>query len=194
MRHPALQRAYTALAAVLLIGGALAGCTHNDDGKAKHPSSSSSPTSTQAALENQMLQNGIKQAGQGKYDDATATFKAILAVDPKAKYALYNLGLIAQIKGDTGGAVDYYQKAIDVDPKFTSAMYNQAIVLEPTDRAKAEGLYEQIVKIDPKASTSFLRLSYLYQADGDQGKADAARQSALKLDPSLATVTPTPGQ
>jgi Tfp pilus assembly protein PilF len=50
------------------------------------------------------------------------------------------------------------------------------------------------VKIDPKASTSFLRLSYLYEADGDKDKADAARQSALKLDPSLATVTPTPGQ
>jgi Tfp pilus assembly protein PilF len=194
MRHPASQRACTALAAVLLIGGALVGCTHDGDANAKHPSSSASPTSSQAALENQMLQNGIKQAGQGKYDDATATFKAILAVDPKAKYALYNLGLIAQIQGDTAGALDYYQKAIDVDAKFTSAMYNQAIVLEPTDRAKAEGLYEQIVKIDPKASTSFLRLSYLYQADGDQAKADAARQSALKLDPSLATVTPTPGQ
>ncbi|GAA4179183.1 tetratricopeptide repeat protein [Gryllotalpicola koreensis] len=187
------RRVVAAIAGALVVGSALAGCT-NGSASAKHPSSSAAPTSTQAALENQMLQNGIKQAGAGKYDDATSTFKAIVALDAKNKYALYNLGLIAQIQGDKDGALDNYDKAIAVDPKFTSALYNKAIVLEPSDRKQAESIYEQIVKIDPKASTSFLRLSYLYQADGDQAKADAAKQSALKLDPSLATVTPTPGQ
>ncbi|GAA4157890.1 hypothetical protein GCM10022286_09980 [Gryllotalpicola daejeonensis] len=194
MKTPGWHTPAATLAAAFIVAAALAGCTDHGDDKAKHPAASSaSPTSSQAALENEMLENGIKQAGDGKYDDATSTVKAIVAIDAKNKYALYNLGLIAQIKKDSKGAIDYYEKAIKVDPKFTSAMYNEAIVLEPSDAAKAESLYEQIVKIDPKASTAYLRLSYLYEADGDQSKADAARKSAVKLDPSLATVTPTPG-
>ena len=187
------HKVVTALAAAVVVGGALAGCTSGSS-STKHPSPSASTTASAAAFENEMLQNGITQAGQGKYSDATATFKALLAIDAKNKYALYNLGLIAQIQKNTKSALSYYQQAVKLDPKFTSAMYNEAIVLEPSNPEQSESLYEQIVKIDPKASTAYLRLSYLYQADGDTSKADAARQSALKLDPSLATVSPTPGQ
>lgn len=192
-RHPfPTVRLLSGLVGMIVIGAALAGCTSGAPDTDKTSTSVSNPTATQELVENEMLQNGIQQAGKGDYDDATSTFKAILAIDPKAKYALYNLGLIAQIHDQSAEAISYYQKAVQIDPKFTSAMYNEAIVLEPTDRKQAESLYEQIVKIDPKASTAYLRLSFLYRDDGDTAKANAARASALKLDPSLANVTPTP--
>lgn len=192
-----LTRTVLALAGALLVGGALAGCTGEPDPQPPPSGSASAvPTGSATASQQQvldaMLENGIRQAGEGRYDDATSTFQAILAIDPASKYALYNLGLVAQIHDRADEAVDYYQQALAVDPEFTSAMYNQAIALEPTDPARAEDLYRQIVDLDPEASTAFLRLSFLYAAGGRQDEADAARASALALDPTLATVSPSP--
>lgn len=189
----AARSVVAAFAGAFVIGAALTGCTtHNNNTSTTSPTASPNASSAQATLENEMLQNGINQAGKADYDDATSTFKAILAIDPKSVYALYNLGLIAQIKNNASQAISYYNQALAVNPKFTSALYNKAIVLEPTDRKQAESIYEQIVKINPKASTSFLRLSFLYQEDGNTAKAAAARASALAIDPSLATVSPSP--
>lgn len=177
-----------AIAGVLVAGSLLAGCT----GGSPAPAPTSSASSSQETVIAAMLQNGIRLAGEQRYDDASNTFKAILAIDPTDEYALYNLGLIAQIRGEDDQAISYYQQAIETDPRFTSAMYNEAILREASDRAQAESIYRQIIAIDPRAATAFLRLSFLYRADGETEKADAARASALALDPSLAGATPSP--
>ncbi|MDR2722421.1 MAG: tetratricopeptide repeat protein [Cellulomonadaceae bacterium] len=183
--------------AALLVGAALAGvvafgCSPSggDSSPTSGVSDTASPGSGEANLEEQMLNNGIAQAEQGRYDDAVATFTALLALNPESQYALYNLGLIAYMRGDLEQAVSYYDRALAIDPTWTSAMYNKAIALETLNPEQAIDLYEQIVVIDPEASTAFWRLSFLLEAAGDTERAQSTFQQAIDLDPSLETMDP----
>ena len=63
-------------------------------------------------------------------------------------------------------AIKYYDKALASDPEYTPALYNKAILLEPDDLEAAVAIYEQILTIDPKASTTYLRLSFAYDTLG----------------------------
>ena len=44
----------------------------------------------------------------------------------------------------------------------------------------------QIVAINPKASTAYLRMAFVYAKQGQAAQAAAARSKAIALDPSLA--------
>ena len=64
-------------------------------------------------------------------------------------------------------------------------MYNKAIILEATNLDAALALYKQIVAINPKASTAYLRMAFVYAKQGQDAKADQARAKAIALDASL---------
>ncbi len=185
-----LARATAVIVAGASIGLATSACTS---------SSTPSPTSSDAASASasaaqvaKLLQQGVDQATQQKTDDAVATFNSVLAIDPNNKYALYNLGLIAQNRNDTANATSYYDRAIKSDPSYTPAMYNKAIILEASNLDGAVALYEKIVQINPNASTAWYRLSLAYERQGQADKATDAKAKALALDPSLAGSTPAP--
>jgi len=150
---------------------------------------SSSAASAQAV--NGLLSTGIRQAQAKQFAQAQVTFQDVLVLDPGNEFAWYNLGLIAQTKNNPKAAVSDYQQAIRSDPRDTSAMYNEAIALEPTDRSQALSLYLQIVAINPKAATAYLRMSFIEDQLGDHASAAAARAEATALDPHLASVPPT---
>ncbi len=138
-----------------------------------------------------LIDQGIGQANAGQLTEAATTFNNVLAIDPNNKFALYNLGVLAQRRNDTAAALGYYDKALASDAAYTPALFNKAILLEPTSRDQAIALYEKIVGINPKASTAYLRLAALYAAAGQADKAAAARAKATEIDPSLATSPPT---
>jgi Tfp pilus assembly protein PilF len=174
-------------AIVLALGLGLAGCTE--------PSASPTPSARsneQAGAVDSLVQAGVEAAGRGDFASAKTTFQNVLMLDPKNKYAHYNLGIMAQAQGDYTAAMDGYDKAISADVKFTPALYNKAILIEVSDPAGAVQLYEKIVGIDAKASTAYLRMSVLYAAQGLGDKAAEARKKAADLDPSFATATPEP--
>ena len=110
----------------------------------------------------------------------------MLAIVPRDVFALYNLGLVDQSVGDTAGAAYYYNQAIADDPTYTPALYNLAITLESSDQGKALDLYQKIVSINPKASTAYLRMAFVYAEQGDVQQATAARAKAIAIDPGLA--------
>lgn len=139
------------------------------------------PVTVVAAL----LQTGIGQAEQKDWAAAVTTFDDVLAVSPRNVYALYNLGLIDQSTGNTAGADDYYDQAIAVDGKYTPALYNLAITLEGPNPAKALDLYREIVSINPRASTAYLRMAFVYAELGETQDARAAQAKAVAIDPAL---------
>lgn len=153
-------------------------------------SSSSTVAAAQNDAINRLLTTGINQAQAKKYAESQTTFQDVLSLDPGNVYAWYNLGLIAQTENNPKTAISDYQQALKSDPKDTSAMYNEAIALEPTDQQRALSLYKQIVAINPKASTAYLRMSFLYNKMGDHKDAVAARNKATALDPQLGSVPP----
>ena len=170
---------------------ALIGC-----GGGTNPTSSSNSTTTsaQSAVSSAaaLINTGIAQANAKQYEAAETTFRDVLVVSPKNKFAWYNLGLIAQVQNQSSPALADYSKAVSIDPKYTPAMYNKAILLERTDLHSALALYQQITSINPKAATAYLRESFVYDRLRDKSKANQARAHALALDPSLSTVT-SPG-
>jgi len=167
---------------VLLLGIAAGACAcgSNPNGSASQPSGASNAT-----VQN-LLKQGITQAQANMLGQATTTFKDVLQLSPKDTYAFYNLGLIEQQRHDTIQALSYYDQAISSDQTYTPALYNKAILLEATDLNSALALYQQIVKINPKASTAYLRMAFVYAEQGNDAQAQAARTKAIALDSSLA--------
>jgi tetratricopeptide (TPR) repeat protein len=182
-------RAALAVVLAIIIAASLGGCSSSSK-KSSSPSTTAitgggSAASNAAAIQ-VLLKQGINQAQAKMYDQAVTTFNNVLALDPTNVYALYNLGVINQTQNNTTAALDYYSRAIAVDGTYTSAMYNKAIILESSDLNEALSLYKQIVAINPKASTAWLRMAFVYAEQGQPALAQAARAKAIALDPSLA--------
>jgi tetratricopeptide (TPR) repeat protein len=133
-----------------------------------------------------LLQSGIQQAQQRHWSTATTTFLSVLPIDPRNVYALYDLGVIAQTKKDAALALSYYDKALASDGTYTPAMYNKAIVLENSKPRQAIALYNQIIAIDPRASTAYLRMAFAEAELGDMSRARVADARAVAIEPSLA--------
>lgn len=188
--------ARVALAAVTVI--ALAACSADGSGDStESPSASVSGSDSTAEGEltsevARLIQEGIDQAQSGDLRDAAVTFNNALVLDPGNKYALYNLGLVAQTRGKEADALAYYEQALESDPQYTPAMFNKAILLEADDLDQAIEIYRQILEIDDQASTTYLRLSWAYQQQGEDDLADEMAAKAVELDPSLASQTKAP--
>ena len=132
-----------------------------------------------------LLQVGIQQASQKDWAGATTTFRDVLAINPGNVYALYNLGVIGQTAGKSAEAIGYYKTALTVSAKYTPAMYNTAILLEKPDPRRALSLYQQIVSINPQASTAYLRMAFVQAELGDRSAAQVSYAKAIAIDPSL---------
>jgi Tfp pilus assembly protein PilF len=185
------SKVHSAAGVVLAItmAASLAGCSSSSK-KSSSPSTTAiagaGNAANSAAAVQVLLKQGINQAQAKMYDQAVTTFNNVLAIDPNNVYALYNLGVINQTQNNTTAALDYYSRAVTADSTYTPAMYNKAIILESTDLNAALALYKQIVAINPKASTAWLRMAFIYAKQGQPALANAARAKAVSLDPSLA--------
>lgn len=133
-----------------------------------------------------LLRSGIRQAQQERWAPATTTFRSVLSIDPKNLYALYDLGVIAQAKKDAALALSYYDKALASDGTYTPALYNKAILLESSQPRQAIALYNQVIAIDSRASTAYLRMAFVEAELGDMSQARAADARAVAIEPSLA--------
>jgi Tfp pilus assembly protein PilF len=193
MRHRKTQRkalrAITLSAAVTVIGLAAAGCTKVSPGaEPSVPAGASASVNaghsdvTRVAA---LLQVGIQRANQKDWMGATTTFQDVLAINPGNVYALYNLGVIDQTKGNPAAAIGYYKQALTVSKNYTPAMYNMAILLEKPDPQQALSLYQRIVAINPQASTAYLRMAFVQADLGDTSAAQASYAKAIAIDPSL---------
>lgn len=163
------------LCGVLLLAGS--GCTGD-------PAPGASAAAS-AATVNGLIGLGISQAQQGEYARAEATFRQVLDLDGTNKYAWFNLGYLSQVQRKNDEALVRYDKAITTDPSFTQAMFNKAIILEPQQPQSAIGLYQTILTINPKASTTYARLGLTLLQQGDRAGAAKNFAQALKLDPGL---------
>jgi tetratricopeptide (TPR) repeat protein len=143
--------------------------------------------SSRASAVNTLLAQGIAQAKANQLAQAATTFKDVLAVSPTNKYALYNLGVIAQERRDPSAALARYDQALKADTTYTPAMYNKALILEMRDPSQSLALYRRIVGLNPRASTAYLRMAIVYARQDKTAKAKQARARAIALDPGLAS-------
>jgi tetratricopeptide (TPR) repeat protein len=132
-----------------------------------------------------LLNTGSAQAERKNWSGATATFQNVLSINPGNVYANYDLGVVAQETSKVAAAIGYYTEALAGNSAYTPAMYNEAILLEGSQPLRALRMYQEIVKINPKAATAYLRMALLQAGQGDLANARANRAKAVSLDSAL---------
>lgn len=68
------------------------------------------------------LAEGRRAVADGEFETASERFKAALSADPQLADAQYNLGVLAEWRGDTTAARREYEAALRINPEFEPAV------------------------------------------------------------------------
>jgi tetratricopeptide (TPR) repeat protein len=202
MKHAKKNHAMISAAVLTIVATAAVACSSSPH-TAIAPSPTATPTgtgtgtgsssagaggtnsSTGSSQVTSLFQSGLAQMEKKKWSAATTSFQGVLAISPGDVYANYDLGVIAQSTGHPGEAISFYNKALAANAAYQPAMYNEAILLESSHPQQAIALYENVVKIDPKAATAYLRLAVVQAEQGDSTDAKANDAKAVSIDPAF---------
>lgn len=146
---------------------------------------------TEAQRASEVLAAGLKAHQEGRLDEAAADYRRVLVLDPRNKYAYYNLGLIDQTHGAAASAETNYRNALSIDPDFVPALFNLAILRTAAgDAAEAIELYRHVIEVDASYAAGHLNLGFLLIDAGQRREGKAELDIAVQLDPSLASRIP----
>ena len=122
----------------------------------------------------------------GKLDEAVVAYKAILVADPANKFALYNLGQIAQQRGGVDEATTDYAGALKIDSSYVPALYNLSLIKAAKgDTDGAIALLRTAVAVEPKNANANFNLGKLLITSGKDVEGADFVAKAVALDPSL---------
>lgn len=171
------------LIVVLVLTLAAGGC----GGDSSAPPTAATSATVDPAVE-LLLSTGLDQLETGDQAAAETTFDTVLTLEPDNSYAHYNLGLIAQDRGDLDAARASYERALDTDATFVPALYNLGILTEKEDLQAAVDLYRRAVAADASFAPAHMRLGFALTHLGEDEEAARFLQRGLELDPSMADV------
>ncbi len=190
------QRLRTALVVATLAASLLlTGCSDDGDSPKDASTESSVPTSPGSVdpgidfTATDLVRDAVDRLNAGQVEEAKELFEQAVLMEPENAFALYNLGYIAQTKGDDEEALDYYDRALEAKPKFVEALFNKAILLETSDLEQSVELYREALKIDEKMAAAHMRLGFALLHLGDKKGAERELGRGLELDPSMADFT-----
>ncbi len=173
-----LLRALT-VATVLAVG--VTACS-GAESPSSSDSSAAAPDPKKAAT---ALDAGLEAHSAGDLTAAVADYETTLEYDPENKFALYNLALIDEARGNYGLAEEKYRAALETDPTYEPALFNLAILRTSRDPEEAISLYERTVAADSKDAAAWLNLGLLLRAEGQTRAGDENVLRAIGLDPTL---------
>ena len=131
----------------------------------------------------------LKRAGalrlQGKLDLAEAALKqAGLEGARRADYS-YQMGCILSDRGDTYGAIEYFERAVDMDSHHSQALFRLAGEnARYGNDNEAIRLYEQALSRPPYHLGALMNLGLLYEDKGNYAAAAFCFRRVLAYDPS----------
>ncbi len=145
------------------------------------------PTTSGASTRaNSLLFEGLTAERLGHLAQADADYLGVLRIDRSNVYAWYNLGLIAQHRGDASGAANDYRQAVLANRRYVPALFNLATIEAATDPAAAVLTYEQVIKLSPADAAAHFNLGLALESIGREAQGRSEITHALKLDPRLA--------
>jgi tetratricopeptide (TPR) repeat protein len=185
MKYSRKKRAVISAAVLAVVATGAVACRGSSGAAASPPAKGAPASLADGGNVGSLLQSGLTEAKQKNWPAATTSFKKALAISPSYYYADYDLGWIAQSKGDSSEALSYYNKCLATNAVYTPAMYNEAILLETSDPQQAIGVYQKIVRINPRAATAYLRLALVQAGQGEMTDAKANDAKAVSIDHTL---------
>lgn len=120
----------------------------------------------------------------GRPAEAADEFIRAAAIDSTNSTPYFQLGNIAQSKGNMEEALAHYERALELVPGSPEALANIAGVLtEKGLTDSAEALLKQALKTAPRSKEAVLNLAVIYSSRGQDDEALELFQRALELDP-----------
>jgi tetratricopeptide (TPR) repeat protein len=139
-----------------------------------------------AESETEVLDRAIQAHNAGKYDEATVAYFETLRMDPKNKYAFYNLGQIARLSNRFVAAESYYRLALEIDPDLGVALFGLAYALSAQGATQeAIDVYARTVRVEPENAAAHYNLGLLLRSVGRIAEGDAEVARGLQLDPNV---------
>lgn len=143
-------------------------------------------TQTTEPVANDPLTRALELHNAGNLAEAELLYQQVLDDDDANQYALYNLGQIAQTRGDLEIAIVYYDRALAVDPQMQSAAYNRAIALRDVGRVEDSiAAFESLLVANPDSVGILFNLGNLLISQGDVERGTELVNRAVELEPSL---------
>jgi tetratricopeptide (TPR) repeat protein len=128
---------------------------------------------------------GAALGGKGQMDEAIASLRKAIDLDPKYAGAHLNLGtVLCDVKRDYDGAIACFREAIALDPKPARVHYNLGVALAGKSQwDEAIASYQKAIDLDPKLPRVHTDLGLSLKARGQVDDAIACFQRAIALDP-----------
>jgi DNA-directed RNA polymerase subunit alpha len=130
----------------------------------------------------------LRRAGavrqQGRLDESEQVLRSTGTEGAKRAEYSYQMGCILSDKGDTYGAIEYFERAVDMDPHHPQALFRLAgeNALHGNDN-EAIRLYEQCLSKPPYHVGALINLGLLYEDKGNYAAAAFCFRRVLSFDP-----------
>lgn len=120
---------------------------------------------------------------QGRYDEAEAHYRRLVAATPGDAMLTCSLGYLRWLQGDIHGASELYQQAISIDPEYDVAYNNLGVLyLEHwKDADTALELFAKAVDTNYEYAVAHYNLGRAYRLKGQRFEAAASFQWAREL-------------
>ncbi|MBF0379966.1 MAG: tetratricopeptide repeat protein [Magnetococcales bacterium] len=135
------------------------------------------------------LSQGVSFHQSGRIDEAIASYKKVLELQPDNTIALSNLSFALQMQGKLDEAVICCQKAISIQPNYIDAHFNLGNILKAQGRIDmAIASYKQAIAIKPDYIEALYNLGIILQEQRRFDESIAVYQHVCSINPNFAEV------
>lgn len=139
--------------------------SNNDSSYTLSPSTSTeygAQSSAHSSKVDELMSKALQAHADGKSAYSEKLFNQVLALDPKDTDAYYNLGVIAEERGDYNAALQIYQKGLHVSPEDQELKTAYATAAQKIQQAESAKQQAAIAAADQiKAAQQTEQLKYL---------------------------------
>jgi tetratricopeptide (TPR) repeat protein len=145
------------------------------------------PSSSQAALCQQLSQSAQAAIDRQDYDLALVDLERLVAESPRSAEAHHRIGKILQIQGRFDQAKQAYRRALELDREYVGALIGLGEIEDHLGQPEAAlGRFESAIEIDPHQAEAHFARGRVLEAIGRTDDALAAYFRTLELNPTSA--------
>jgi predicted TPR repeat methyltransferase len=134
-----------------------------------------------------LLGQAVRLHQQGRFEEAQALYRRVLAVNPRQFDALHLLGVIERQRGRPARAVELIEEALRVEPQQARAHCNLGAALQDLGRADAAlASYEAALRLDPGYALAWDNRGNTLRRLGRPQDALDSYERALGISPGMA--------
>ena len=130
---------------------------------------------------------GVSLIGQGRLQEAVASFDKAIQIKPDFIDAYYNRGNALKQLGQLDEAMQDFDKATQLKPDFAEAYSNRGVILEQLGKLdEAIKDYDKAIQLKPGYTEAYYNRGIALKRQGQQDKAIQDFDQAIQLKPDFA--------